>query len=235
MSDGKSAALPRIASSLALLGVLATGCATAQGAEGVRSAEPAPNLSDLKKSIVDYHDSGRWDADIARADRRGQDYLARRLAQGVSKPAIVLDIDETSLSTYGYETEHDFGYDKAEYDEYVLAREATGIAATRDLVRFADAHGVAVFFVTGRRESPRMRDASTQDLREEGYPEFDGLYLRPVYDHDPSVVPYKSGARADIERQGYRIILNIGDQDSDLAGGHAERGVKLPNPMYKVN
>ncbi|MCI2419362.1 HAD family acid phosphatase [Saccharopolyspora sp. K220] len=234
MTGRKSAAAPRIASSLALVGLLATGCATAQGAEGTKSAEPAPNLSDLKQSIVAYHDSGRWDADIARADQRGQDYLARRLAQGVPKPAIVLDIDETGLSTYGYEVEHDFGYDAAAFDGYVLAREATGIAPTVDLVRFADSHGVAVFFITGRREGPEMRAASAQDLREEGYPEPDGLYLRPADDHDPSVVPYKSGARANIEQQGYQIILNVGDQDSDLTGGHAERAVKIPNPMYEV-
>ncbi|MGP4015490.1 HAD family acid phosphatase [Saccharopolyspora sp. 5N708] len=234
MTGRKSVAAPRITSSFVLLALLATGCATAQGVEGAKPAEPAPNLSDLKRSIVAYHDSGRWDADITRANQQGQDYLARRLHQGVSKPAIVLDIDETSLSTYGYEVAHDFGYDATAFDDYVLAREATGIASTVDLVRFADAHGVAVFFVTGRRESQQMRDASAQDLREEGYPEPDGLYLRPADDHDPSVVPYKSGARASIEQQGYQIVLNIGDQDSDLDGGHAERAVRLPNPMYEV-
>ncbi|MDA3625856.1 HAD family acid phosphatase [Saccharopolyspora sp. WRP15-2] len=217
---------------IALLGALVSGCATAQGAG---PADPLPNLADLKKSIVDYHESGRWDADIAREDERGQHYLAQRLKQGVDKPAIVLDIDETSLSTYGYETDHDFGYDKAAFDEYVLSRQPTAIAATRDLVRFANSNGVAVFFVTGRREAPEMRTATEQDLREEGYSEFGALYLRPADDHDPSVVPYKSGARADIERQGYRIVLNVGDQNSDLDGGHAELGVKLPNPMYKVD
>lgn len=234
MSDRKSSALPRIASSFALLGVLATGCAAAQGAEGAKAAEP-PNLTDLKRSIVDYHDSGQWEADIAEADRRGQDYLAQRLAQGVSKPAIVLDIDDTSVSTYGYAKGINFGFDQESSDEYVLARGPVGIAATRDLVRFADSHGVAIFFVTGRRESPQMREASLLDLEEEGFPEPDALYLRSADDHRPSVVPYKSGTRAEIERQGYQIILSVGDQESDLAGGHAERGVKLPNPMYKLD
>ncbi|GAA0525848.1 acid phosphatase [Saccharopolyspora subtropica] len=221
------------AAALALVGALASGCAAAQGAGGA-SGEPRPNLSDLKQSIVEYHDSGRWDADIARIDEQARRYLAHRLQQGVPKPAVVLDIDETSLSTYDYEVANDFGYDKAEFDEFVLGRKPTAIGATRDLVRFADEHGVAVFFVTGRRDTAQMRQASAQDLREEGYPEPDGLYLRPVGDHNPSVVPYKSGARADIERQGYRIVLNVGDQQSDLDGGHAERPVKLPNPMYEV-
>ena len=220
-----------MAVSVALIGAVAAGCATAEGASGT---EPEPNLYDLKQSIADYHDSGRWDADIAREDAEAQHYLDGRLRQGVPSPAIVLDIDETSLSTYGYEQEHDFGYDKEAFDRYVVERKPTAIAATRDLVRFAESRGVAVFFVTGRRESAEMRDNSALDLREEGYPEFDGLYLRPADDHDPSVVPYKSASRADIERRGYRIVLNVGDQEADLAGGHAERGVKLPNPVYKT-
>lgn len=33
---------------------------------------------------------------------------------------------------------------------------------------------------------------------------------------------------------GFRIIVNVGDQESDLAGGHAERAFKLPNPFYII-
>ena len=47
-----------------------------------------------------------------------------------------------------------------------------------------------------------------------------------------TLTEYKSAARAKIEQQGYRIILNVGDQESDLAGGHATRAFKLPNPFY---
>ena len=35
-----------------------------------------------------------------------------------------------------------------------------------------------------------------------------------------------------IEAQGYDIVANVGDQYSDLAGGHADRAFKLPNPFY---
>ena len=47
-------------------------------------------------------------------------------------------------------------------------------------------------------------------------------------------VPYKSGERAKIEQRGYRIIANVGDQESDLQGGHADRAFKLPNPFYFI-
>lgn len=45
---------------------------------------------------------------------------------------------------------------------------------------------------------------------------------------------YKSGERAEIEADGYRIIANVGDQESDLQGGHADRAFKLPNPFYFI-
>ena len=43
---------------------------------------------------------------------------------------------------------------------------------------------------------------------------------------------HKIAARADIERRGFTIIANIGDQNSDLVGGYAEMTFKLPNPFY---
>ena len=49
---------------------------------------------------------------------------------------------------------------------------------------------------------------------------------------DPSLVPYKSGARKAIEQRGFTILANVGDQQSDLAGGYSERTYKLPNPIY---
>ncbi|MFX5743177.1 HAD family acid phosphatase, partial [Acinetobacter baumannii] len=45
---------------------------------------------------------------------------------------------------------------------------------------------------------------------------------------------YKTSKRIDIENRGFTIIASIGDQKSDLAGGHAEMTYKLPNPFYFI-
>jgi acid phosphatase len=45
---------------------------------------------------------------------------------------------------------------------------------------------------------------------------------------------HKTEARISIERMGFTIIANIGDQESDLAGHHAERTFKIPNPFYFI-
>ena len=56
------------------------------------------------------------------------------------------------------------------------------------------------------------------------------LYLRPTDDHNASLVPYKSGTRKKIRRKGYRILANLGDQQSDLAGGYAKHSLQAAQP-----
>ena len=70
-----------------------------------------------------------------------------------------------------------------------------------------------------------------ENLEREGYGGWAGLALKPA-GSTLTTVAYKSGARAATEQQGYRIVANIGDQYSDLAGGHADRAFKVPNPFY---
>jgi hypothetical protein len=75
-----------------------------------------------------------------------------------------------------------------------------------------------------------------ENLDKAGYKDVspDHLHMRPTDSTGP-VAPYKSAARAEIEdRFHVTIIANVGDQESDLAGGHAERTFKVPNPFYYI-
>jgi hypothetical protein len=45
-------------------------------------------------------------------------------------------------------------------------------------------------------------------------------------------VHFKAPERRKLADQGYTILFSIGDQESDLIGGYAERTFKLPNPVY---
>jgi hypothetical protein len=47
-----------------------------------------------------------------------------------------------------------------------------------------------------------------------------------------SAVEFKAPERKRIEERGSTILLTMGDQESDLAGGHAQATFKLPNPVY---
>ncbi len=195
------------------------------GAGSAPADEPeAPASPD---EIVEYRQSGEWKADTTRAVRRARRFLGRHLDD--ERPAIVLDVDDTALSTYACMKAADF--DRAEA-KCGLKRRLPAIPQTLRVFRFAREHDVAVFFVTGRRE--RLREVTVANLRYAGYAGWSGLRMRPDEQPASRKDGWKARVRRAIERRGRRIIVNLGDQRSDLDGGHALRSIKLPNPMYRI-
>ena len=89
-----------------------------------------------------------------------------------------------------------------------------------------------MFFITGRPENQRA--ATERNLRASGYAGYARLFMVPNGAHYASAADFKAPVRAQIEQLGYQIIANVGDQPSDLHGGHAERDFLLPNPFYRV-
>ena len=109
---------------------------------------------------------------------------------------------------------------------------ATAIAPALALYQFARENNVAVFFITGRPE--RTREATERNLREVGYTEWTKTVLKPNEMKVSSAADYKGPVRCELIAQGYNIVVNIGDQPSDLAGGCAEKTFLLPNPFYRI-
>ena len=145
-----------------------------------------------------------------------------------AKPAIVLDIDETSLSNYSGLVAS--GFSSAGTVVPAAAGTGTAIAPTLALYRDAREHGVAVFFITGRPSA--ISTITADNLTSVGYTQgWDDLEFKPS---DQGTEAFKAGARAAIEAKGYDIVLDLGDQESDLDGGHADRDFKLPNPFYFI-
>ncbi len=203
----------------------------------LKPANEPPNLGELKKELKSYHDCtcacGCYAKDLDAQTQRAMDFLNKRVAEKKpgEKLAMVLDIDETSLSNYPLMLREDFGYNPAESEEWDASGKAPAIPGTLRLYKRAQELGVAVFFITGRR-SPEL--ASTEkNLRGQGFTNWTGLTLRAPDQAHMATIAYKSGERKKIEEQGYRIILSVGDQMSDLLGDpQAEMSVKLPNPYY---
>jgi 5'-nucleotidase (lipoprotein e(P4) family) len=212
----------------------------AQAQQGVlKVKEPQPNLDLLKDRLTKYHeckDANCYYPQIDQQTAKAIEILKRRVQRAApgEKLALVLDIDETSLSNWGDEQREDYGYSAADWDAWVKSRACTAIPGTLRLYQEAEKDKVAVFFITGRSEGEREDTAA--NLRAVGFTQWDGLALRPP-DHpkDQKVEVYKSAERGKIVAQGYKIILNVGDQLSDLRGDvQAERSVKLPNPFYFI-
>ncbi|UGS37584.1 HAD family acid phosphatase [Capillimicrobium parvum] len=185
----------------------------------------------LIAALREYHDSGRYRRDLETVNGAARRFLRRQLTRrspAARRPAIVLDVDETALSNWATLSAGDFG--ARPVDAALADQPAPAIASTLALYRDARRRHVAVFFVTGR--SPQARASTLRNLRAAGYDRgWSGAAFRP---RGVDTTPFKRGARARIERRGYTILANVGDQQSDLAGGHARRAFKLPNPFYVI-
>lgn len=210
------------------------------------AASPVPdvigNVGDAKTLATAYHGGGGYQRDLATAIAPAEAWLKRR-APAVARPAVVLDIDETSLSNWAEIKANDYGFipdgpcdvlpqGPCGWIAWERRAEASPIASTLHLYQEARALHVAVFFVTGRHEAERPN--TERNLRAAGYDGWQYLYMEPDGTHFHSAAEFKAPVRNEIEQGHYTIIANIGDQPSDLSGGHAERTFLLPDPFYRI-
>lgn len=196
-----------------------------------------PNVSLLKKEIRQYHDSGQYEKDLAKKINKAQVFLLQQVEyykthKTDKKLALVLDIDETSLSNYNKIAERDFAADLSQIHKEILAADAPVIKPMLTLYQTALKNGVNVFFVTGRNKTELA--ATEKNLTDAGYKDWAGLYLKPLDYKKHSVISFKALSRKKIEDKGYIVLASIGDQYSDIKGGYAVKGFKLPNPYYYI-
>lgn len=213
------------------------------------SDEPLPNIAIERYKLVEYGectgDAGCYWADLDAQYRRAEAELKREVAAKKSgeKLAMVLDIDETALTNWCEMRREDFGFIATLYRPWELSGSAVAIPGALRLFDEARAAGVAVFFITGRpgkgssgAQGSDAKDetaATAQNLEAEGFRGYAGLRLRNGEENGMPTIAYKSRERRKIVADGYRIIMSVGDQWSDLLGDpQADASVKLPNPFY---
>ncbi len=200
-------------------------------------AEPQ-NIGELKKILKVYHDSGAYDKEIQQVIASAKHDIIKQvrmnqLQKNPKKLAIVLDIDETSISNYEHILTLDFGFNKQKWEDNMTLANAPAIKPMLSLYKTALNNHIAVFFVTGR--SVHLKDATIKNLKTSGYTTWDGIYFRPNDYKQKSISLFKTQSRADITKKGYTIIASIGDQASDFEGGYSEHNYKLPNPFYQIH
>lgn len=225
-----------------------------------RSDKEIPNIDQVKTKVEAYYgdieteDGEHYaspDSNYAKQVRGIAAKAKKNLAKDLKnahqgggrgkKPAIVLDVDDTTLLTYNFERQIGYNFDTKAQDEYLRTTDMDAVFGMKKLVNWAQSKGVTVFLLTGRAEYQRAW--SVRNLKSVGYRipvDKKHFYLKdtenpPAYldcGSDCTTIEYKSGTRKHIESQGYNLLANFGDQYSDLKGGYAKREVKLPNPMY---
>jgi acid phosphatase len=198
----------------------------------------APSLPEAQREVETYIDSGRYLEDFAKVVSRAQTWMQQQ-ASSAPRPAIVLDIDETSLSNWpAYRANRwgrvvngpcDLEKGPCGLRAWQASGQAKALAPTLALARRARELGVAVFFISGR--PPTLLEATERNLREQGYV-WTGVVVLPEGAKFASAAEFKAPERRRIEERGYTILLSMGDQESDLTGGYAQATFKLPNPVY---
>jgi predicted secreted acid phosphatase len=198
------------------------------------TCEPGPNLGLYRKELKDWHSSGQYAACFAHAAGPGRVWIDRVIASKKpgDKMAVVFDIDETLLSNWAYLSQDDFNITYDSFKLWVRRHNDPALEPTKEIFERAKAAGIPIFLISGRHEAQRAD--TVRQLKAVGLVGWEALHLRPAEYVEKSIVPFKSGVRRQIASQGYRIVLNMGDQYSDLEGGYAEKHIKLPNPYYFI-
>jgi hypothetical protein len=175
------------------------------------------------------------------------DYRVANPSRPGERLAIVVDLDETALSNWAFLKDSNFVYDRARLQEWWQKEQDPAVPGTLELVKHALDRKVAVYMISGRPEA--LREYTEGNLKAAGYPlalikSTGGIFLKNP-PHDPSnPCGYKSLRRRRIGERGFTIVLNVGDQYSDLehcdAAGRrltgtvsyrGERLIKLPQPI----
>jgi predicted secreted acid phosphatase len=235
-----------------------------------RSENDITNIDVLRQQIRNYYGdplgTGTFAGDsnyaheASSAAAAGARWLAARAHAVKHPPAIVLDVDDTTLATWNYEIFSNWAYNPTTNATYVLGQLFPAVPGMVQMANEAAHEGYAIFFLTGRpgtQEAATLGNLTSDGVGvDAGYPAptklpngEDGLFTKPAIADYPdylktacadelaagkscTTVHYKTATRAHIESLGYEIVGNFGDQFSDLVGGHADRTFKLPNPNY---
>ncbi|MFB8279505.1 HAD family acid phosphatase [Nocardia colli] len=153
----------------------------------------------------------RWLRDVDTALSTASADMTGRVARG-GKLAIVFDIDDTTLAT-------DFAIDRDKIP---------AVDGSLKLAEQAEQSGVEIFYITNRNYASTSSPSKTRIALERA-----GLPVHTIYHRTPGDArgkqEMKTAYRAQIEDDGYTIIQNVGNNWTDLNGGHAERTYKLPD------
>jgi len=161
------------------------------------------------------------------------------------KPAVIVDVDETVLDTSAFQAALAAGNQEfpAGWRKWISSAQATAVPGSLAFLQHAADSGVAVFYVTNRREP--MKDGTLRNLAALGFPSAKEAHIlckTKTSDKAP---------RREAVARSHRILLLIGDNLNDfdaafLGKNTAERAaavdrrreafgsrfIILPNAMY---
>lgn len=242
--------------SLSLIAVLALGCATQPATPAVATAPaavpcnsglPLVNASLWVQSSAEYRAAALQTYGAA---RRALDSALASLPAGV-KPAVVLDLDETSLDNSAFETRmirKGVSYEQAEWTRWVNESAAVAVPGVVEFLAYARSRGVTPFYVTNRlaEEEP----GTLANLEKLGFPLDAAEDQLLVRGERPEWAASDKTPRRDWVTQRYHTLLLLGDDLNDFTDAASKSAAErdaiisdnasrwgtewfiIPNPMY---
>ncbi|MCK3658876.1 5'-nucleotidase, lipoprotein e(P4) family [Pasteurellaceae bacterium Pebbles2] len=129
------------------------------------------------------------------------------------KKAVVVDLDETMLdnSAYaGWQVKNHQPFDGKTWTQWVNARQTQAIAGAVEFNNYVNAHKGTMFYVSNRKDEGE-KAATLDDMKTLGFTGASEATLLLKKDKSN-----KSARFAEIEKQGYEIVLYIGDNLNDF-------------------
>lgn len=233
--------IARVGAIVLMIGTNVPGPARSDSLLLTSPSQPA-NVGDAMLAAANYHDSGDYDRDLAAVAKQAGDWVVKR-AMEVPRPALVLDIDETALANWEVITRDNFGRPIGGACDIAIDGPC-GWAAWDQLAK--DPAIDPVLEVFRQRERRKSRCSSSPDVQRTSVRQPNRTCSPPAMPAmstftwsslgpntaPPQISRHPSGPKS--KKAGYTIIANVGDQPSDLFGGHAEKLFLLPNPFYRV-
>ena len=161
-------------------------------------------------------------------------------------PAVVLDLDETSLDNMGFESsviQKGITYDQTMWNDWIAKEAAQGTPGAKEFLQYAASRGVTPYYITNRRNAEK--EHTRANLAALGYPLGDDtLIVRGESD------PKDKTSRRERIAATHRIVLLLGDDLNDFtdastktpaereriitdnAANWGTKWVILPNPVY---
>ena len=148
----------------------------------------------------------QWVADTYDAMQGSRAYVGRRVDQGGSRLAVNLDIDNTSLASH-----YDYG---------------APVAVTLRFARYAREHGVKLLFNTGRIRGDGRLAKAKDLLRAAGYRVTEICGRTSTHE---TLTHSKQRCRRHFVAEGWTLVANVGNRQSDFTGGSYEKAFRLPS------
>ena len=193
----------------AMSAFILTGCATQD-----KSAEADAQLQQQAVLGLNWmQQSGEYQALSYQAYNAAKVAFDHAKVKKGKKKAVVVDLDETMLdnSLYaGWQVKNNKPFDGKDWTRWVEARQSRAIPGSVEFNNYVNSHNGKMFYVTNRKDSTE-KTGTIDDMKRLGFKGLDDSSF--YFKKDKSA---KAARFAEIEKQGYEIVLYAGDNLDDF-------------------